>query len=285
MSGKIVYQGYPGAFSHIAGIKFFGEKNKFWGVKNFEEIFSVIKNKKANFGIIPIENSIAGSIYENYDFLIKYKIKVIGEIYLKIEHNLLGIKINNLNKTQRLKIINKVFSHYKALEQCSNFFKKYKWMEKVSFEDTAGAAQFIKNSHNPSYGAIASRLSAKIYNLNIILKNIEDSKNNYTRFLIIANKNIKVKNPNKCSLVFYLKHKPGSLYRALKTFAENKINLTKIESRPIINKPFEYLFYLDFEFSKNKFEILNKILKNLKKDAQGIKILGLYTKGKYYRIK
>lgn len=279
---KIVYQGDLGAFSYIAGLNFFGSKNKFWGVKKFEEIFLMIKNKKADFGVIPIENSIAGSIYENYDLLMKYNTNIVGELYLKIAHNLLGIKLNNLTKLQRLKIIKKVFSHYKALEQCNKFFKKYNWIEKIIFDDTAGSAKFVSASQNPSYGAIASRQAAKIYNLDIILKNIEDNKSNYTRFLIITNKKIKIINPNKCSLAFYLRHKPGTLYKALAFFAENKINLTKIESRPIIGKPFKYLFYLDFELNKKNFPSLNNILKNLKKESSKITILGLYKKGKYY---
>lgn len=282
---KIAYQGIPGSFSYIAGIKFFGSKNKFIGTETFKEIFELIKKDKVDFGIIPIENSIAGSIYENYDFLNKYSVKVVGEIYLKIIHNLLAIKFKNFSKEERLKLIKKVYSHPKALEQCQKFFEKHPWIEKINFSDTAGSAKFVSEQKNPSLGAIASELAAKIYNLDIILRNIEDDKNNYTRFLVITrnNKNIRLNNPNKCSLIFKLPHIPGSLYRALRPFAENQINLTKIESRPIIGKPFEYYFYLDFEFNGRKLYDILKVIKEFKKAVQSMKILGFYHKGKFIK--
>ncbi|GBD34491.1 P-protein [bacterium HR35] len=282
---KIVYQGIPGSFSYLAGIKFFGNKNKFIGTETFKEIFELIDKNKADFGIIPIENSIAGSIYENYDLLNKYPIKVVGEIYLRIIHNLLAIKLKNISKRKRLKLIKKVYSHPKALEQCNKFFEKHPWIEKVSFSDTAGAAKFVSEQKNPSLGAIASELAAKIYNLDIILRHIEDDKNNYTRFLVITrnNRNMRLNNPDKCSLIFKLPHRPGSLYRALQPFAENKINLTKIESRPIIGKPFEYIFYLDFDFVGKKLNEILKVIKEFKKVAEEVKILGFYSKGKFIK--
>ncbi len=280
---KITYQGIPGSFSYTVALKFFGKNNIFLGVKNFEEIFIKLKNKTADFGVLPIENSIAGSVYENYNFLSKYKTKIIGEAYLKIEHNLLGIKIPKIKKSKRIKMITKVFSHYKALEQCSNFFKKYYWMQKEIVDDTATAAQFVANNKNPTYGAIASKLASKIYNLNIILKNIEDHKENYTRFLIITNnQKIYPRNPNKCSIILSIKHQPGSLYKVLKIFAENNINLTKIESYPIVGKIFEYFFYIDFELNKQQFKNVKKILQKVKQSTLKTIILGFYKKGKYF---
>lgn len=284
---KVVFQGKEGAFSHIAGIKFFGERNTFYGVENFEDIFLALKTNKADFGIVPIENSIAGSVYENYDLLIKYKFFIAGELYLKISHNLLGIKTDISPLSKRLKVIKKVFSHYKALEQCNKFFRKHPWMEKVDCGDTAGAALLVSNSQNISYGAIASKFSAKIYDLDILLENIEDNQANYTRFLIIQKEKPAVNNSRsfqKCSLAFSLRHKPGSLYRTLGIFAQRGINLTKIESRPINGKPFEYLFYLDFEFlkGKDKINLFTEIINELKKETKKIFVLGLYNKGKNF---
>jgi len=282
---KIVYQGKSGAYSHIVGLKFFGKNNFFYGKKEFKDIFEDINKNKADFAIVPIENSLAGSVYENYDYLDKYNIEIVGEAYLRIKHNLLGLKIKNLPLNQRLKLIQKVYSHPKALEQCQKFFEKYPWIEKVNFFDTAMSAEFLAKLGNISIGAIASKLAAKIYNLDIILSGIEDNKNNYTRFLIIQkrkNKNLIIHiKSDKCSLIFSLKHQPGTLYKALSVFAQFQINLTKIESRPIIGRPFEYKFYVDFEFNSKIKNKLKEILNIFKEQTTKLKILGFYQKGKY----
>lgn len=280
---KIIYQGIPGSFSYIVALKFFGKNNIFVGVKNFEEIFIKLKNKTGDFGILPIENSIAGSVYENYNFLSKYQTKILGEAYLKIEHNLLGIKMPGVKKDKRIKIITKVFSHYKALEQCSKFFNQYHWLQKEIVDDTATAAKFVADSRKPIYGAIASKLASRIYNLDIVLKNIEDYKENYTRFLIITHKQkTRQQKYNKCSLILSIKHQPGSLYKVLKIFADYRINLTKIESYPILGKVFEYYFYIDFELNKQQLKDIKKILQKVKQSTLKTIILGLYERGKYF---
>jgi prephenate dehydratase len=276
LNKKIAYQGVPGAFSWLAGIKFFGRRNKFISVDEFKKIFELVVNKKADYGIVPIENTLAGSIYENYDNLNIYNVKIYGEISLKIEHHLLGIK-TNLPFSRRIKLIKKVFSHPKALEQCQKFFEKYPWIEKVGYKDTAGSAKYVAELKDISLGSIASKEAAKIYGLEIIKENIEDDKNNFTRFLIISreeNKNLK--KLNKGSLIFYLPHIPGSLYKSLKPFAENGINLTKIESRPIKGRPFEYVFYIDFEFSKKDLNRVLDALEEFKKLVKRYKFLGFY---------
>ncbi len=278
---KVVYQGVSGAFSYIAAKKFFSSNIKLIGLNKFEDIFKIVSKNKADYGVVPIENSLAGSIYENYDLLNKYKVKVCGEYYLKIELYLLGVK-TRLNKNLRLKLLKKVYSHPKAFEQCKNFFEKYNHLEKINLSDTAGAAKFISETNDITLGAIASKICAKLYNLEIIEKHLEDNQENYTRFLIITNqKNYKL-NPksNKCSLIFGLSHIPGSLYHALEIFAKNKINLTKIESRPIPHKPFEYFFFLDFVFRRKKLKDILKILKEFSKKTTFTKILGFYKEGK-----
>lgn len=280
---KIIYQGIEGSFSYLAALKFFGKNNNFLSANEFKEIFESVVNKKADYGIIPIENSLAGSVYENFDLLLKYKVLVCGEVYYKVNLNLLGIK-TKIPISLRLKYLKKIYSHTKALEQCKKFFEKFPKIEKISFSDTARAAQFVAESNDISLGAIASKECAKIYNLQILKKNLEDYKFNFTRFLIITNKeNYKI-NPdsNKCTLIFILPHVPGSLYRALEIFAVNQFNLTKLESRPIANKPFEYFFFLDFVFNNLDVQkTRNIILKELSKRTKNLKILGFYKEAKF----
>lgn len=273
---KIVYQGIEGSYSYLAGIKYFGSKNIFIGVNNFKEIFKNVEERKADFGVVPIENSIAGSVYENFDNLNKFKVKVIGEFYLKIEHNLLGIKAK-LPFNLRIKFIKKIYSHPKALEQCNKFLDKYPYIEKIAYSDTASAAKLVSELNDITIACIASKECAKIYNLEILKENIQDNRNNLTRFLIISSKQINIPHANKASIIFTLPHIPGSLYNALKIFAEFKINLTKIESRTIPEKASEYFFFVDFIFSKDV--NLNYVLKEFKKKVNRIKILGIYESG------
>ncbi len=284
--GKIYYQGVKGSFTYFAAIKAFGQKNDFIGVDNFREIFEGVINKKADYGVLPTENTIAGSVYENYDNLEKYsrKIQVIKEVYLKISHCLLGIKFN-IPKEKRIKLIKKVYSHPKAIEQCNIFLNKYPYIEKIAYKDTAGAAKFVKESKDITLAAIASREAGKIYGLEVLKEKIEDSPNNFTRFFVISRRNLDLKNfeGDKCSVIFKLPHVAGSLYNVLEVFARYKINLTKIESRPIIGKPFEYNFFVDFEIDKQKPQEIVKILKEVRKKTDDFIILGFYQKAKWQK--
>lgn len=268
----IAYQGIPGSFSHTAAQDYFGKDtpsaDEFIGTNQFKEIFELVKNEKADFGIVPVENSLAGSIYENYDLLAKYKIQVIGEQYLKIEHCLLGIDMD-------IKNIKEVYSHPKALEQCLKFFESHEKINKNIFSDTARAAKFVADKKDVSLGAIASYSAAKLYKLKVIKKNIEDNPDNFTRFLVISNNELKNENADKCSLIFKVPHIPGSLYKALQYIAYKGMNLTKIESRPIHGLPFEYLFYVDVEFNKANINIQNT-LNEFKSKVIGLIILGIY---------
>lgn len=274
---KVAYQGIPGAFSDIAIKKYFKEKVKAYPRASFEKLFKAVKNRECDFGMVPIENSIAGSIYQNYDLLKEYGVAIVGEIYLKISHNLLVIPLAKI-KSKRLKMVKKVYSHPQALLQCQKFFKNHPWIKAIPAEDTARSAQNLSQSKKIDTAAIASLKAAKIYKLEILKKGIETDKNNFTRFVVIGYKQ-DIPKANKVSLIFSVAHKPGSLYKSLKPFAQRKINLTKIESRPIIGKPWEYLFYLDFETDLGKQECL-KAIKQLKKNCLYLKILGFYKKGR-----
>lgn len=267
----IAYQGVKGAFSYMTAVNEFGENNIFLGLPTFHDVFESVENGQADMAVIPIENSLIGSIYENYDLLNHYEMQIVGEHFTKIEHCLLGISKVSKN-------IKKVISHPKALAQCSHFFQSHPWIEAVVHMDTAAAAAEVALHRDPTIAAIASAFAGKLYRLEILEKGIEDDSNNYTRFVAVtktANNDIKV---DKCSLLLKLKNTPGSLMEVLKLFAEREINLTKIESRPLRGTFFEYLFYLDIEFDEK--ERVEDALQVLEK-GQSLKILGFYKRGSY----
>jgi len=274
---RISYQGVPGAYSDIAAKRFFENKIETYPCHTFEELFDQVKSQNCHYGMVPIENSIAGSIHQNYDLLAKYNSLIVGEIYLKISHNLLVVPMKKIDKTKRIKMINEAYSHPQALWQCQGFFKRHPWIKTVPAEDTAGSAENLSKWRKKHIAAIASKEAAKIYSLEVLKIGIETNKNNFTRFMVIGKKQ-KVVKANKVSLIFSVIHKPGSLYQSLKPFSQRKINLTKIESRPILGKPWEYLFYLDFEINSLK-ECLMAI-KELKENCLYFKILGFYKRGK-----
>lgn len=276
---RIAYQGVKGSFSYMTALKQFGEKNTFIGMQTFKEVFEEVENGKADVAVLPIENSLIGSIYENFDLLNSYAMKIIGENYTKIEHCLLATKIPFETIEERLKVIKNVLSHPKALEQCSLFFQEHPWMKAVVYMDTAAAAAEVAVCKDPASAAIASESAAEIYGLEILRRGIEDDPRNYTRFATIAKEEISRDRADKCSLLMQLKHAPGALAEVLNLFANREINLTKIESRPLRGSPFKYLFYLDFEFSINTGRYIEDLLQVLSDHVLMLKILGFYKKG------
>jgi len=275
----IAYQGVKGAFSYMTALKEFGEDNNFRGLQTFKEVFELIDCEEADYAVIPIENSLIGSIYENYDLLNIYEVRIIGEYFTKIEHCLLTFSTSHEQGSERLKRIKKVLSHPKALEQCSCFFQRHPWIEAVVYMDTAAAAAEIASNGDPTWAAIASASAAELYGLEILKKGIEDDPKNYTRFVTVTKKKIHSDQIDKCSLLLQLKHMPGSLAEMLKQFADHAINLTKIESRPLRGTPFEYLFYVDFEFMGRKRRDVEDLLSGLCSKVQKLKILGFYKRG------
>lgn len=269
---KVAFQGEIGAYSEEAAFKFFGKKIETIPCKTFSDVFKIVEKKKADYGIIPIENSLEGSIGQNYDLLLKSKLKIFGETILRIKHCLIA------EKGVRLKSVKKVYSHSQALGQCREFLEKLNF-ELIPFYDTAGSVKMIKEEKLKDSAAIASERAARAYNLKILRKGIEANPNNYTRFFIISKGEKKRTGKDKTSIVFSTEHIPGALFKALRPFTEHNINLTKIESRPILKKPWEYNFYLDFEghWAEKK---IKKILEELKKSITFLKILGSYPKAK-----
>jgi len=274
----VAYQGEPGAYSEQASLKFFGEKIQLSPSMTFEDVFEKVKKKKVDFGVVPVENSLYGIVFETYDLLLKYSLKIIGELNLGINHYLMA------NKKYQLKDIKKVFSHPQALGQCSSFLQTLKKVEVNPIYDTAGAAKLVAENPTEPFAAIASKSAAENYNLKIIKTGIQNNNENYTRFLIISNKGseINLDKKTKTSICFELKSIPGSLFRALSVFALRDINLTKIESRPIQAKPFQYIFYIDL-IGNLKDKKIKNALNHLKEISDNIKIFGSYEIGQTYK--
>ena len=272
---EIAFQGERGAFSEIAAIKYFGKNISFSPSFTFNEVFEKIRKGKVKYGIVPIENSLYGSVYETYDLLLKNSFSILGELNLQIRHNLLA------QKNFKLKNIKEIYSHPQALGQCSEFLKKAVHIKVIPSYDTAGAAKAINGNKEP-VAAIASKEAAEIYSLKILRKNIQNNNDNFTRFLILSKSPVK-KNYRKpkSSVCFELKSIPGALFKALSVFALRDIDLLKIESRPIPHKPFQYLFYVDFK-GNLKDEKIRQALNHLSEISLSIKQFGTYETGQMY---
>lgn len=270
---EICFQGEHYAFSEIAAKKFLGESAICHPRETFEQVFQSVRAKNPLLGIIPIENTLSGSIHQNYDLLLENSVRIIGEVNLRIELNLIapqGIEFSHL-KT--------VYSHPAAIGQCRNFLKNHPAIDVVPTYDTAGSVKMIAEKGLSGVAAIASRQAAEDYKMNILLSEIEDYPENYTRFLIISAENINFGNPNKTSIVFATKHIPGALFKSLSVFFLRDLNLLKIESRPLRGKAWQYIFYMDFEGSMDQETSINA-LRHLEEIAEFIKVLGSYPRAK-----
>jgi len=237
--------------------------------KSFDRVFDRVEKRSADLGIIPIENSLIGSIHHNYDLLLERDLKVIGETQLRVIHSLISSPKTSFGK------ITKIYSHPAALEQCRNFFTKNVTIKPISYYDTAGAVKMLAKSNLIDSAAIASPFAAELYNMKILKKSIEDEKTNYTRFLLIGRKPIEISDKIKTTVVFSLKNLPGALFKALSVFALREIDLTKIESRPARKHGWKYYFYVDFLGSQKEIHIKNA-LNHLKEITHFQKVLGSY---------
>ncbi|MEM2737974.1 MAG: prephenate dehydratase [Candidatus Bathyarchaeia archaeon] len=250
--------------------EYFNDKIQPIPCKSFSEVFRKVELEEVDYGVLPIENSIEGSVNQVYDLLLTHDLKICGEVILKIEHCLIG------NTNADLSSIKRVYSHPQALAQCSKFLEKI-MCEVIPTYDTAGSVKIIKEKHSMDEAAIASERAAEIYGMKILARNISDVPDNYTRFVILSKMDASPSGNDKTSIIFSVKHVPGALYDALGVFAKRKINLTKIESRPTRKKPWEYIFYLDFEGHKTEPECM-EALNELREKTPFIKVLGSYPK-------
>ena len=283
MKKKIAFQGRRGAYSEPAARYLFGEDIDVLPMNTFEEIYQAIETGKADGGAIPIENSTAGSIYENYDLLAKWRHPIVGEVKLQIEHCLCAYPGATLESLKR------VMSHPQALAQCSHFFNEFPAIEKVIFFDTAGSAEEVAKRKNLTDGGIASTYAAKLYGLNILRTNLENIKGvNFTRFYAIQKepKAVSSEDNIKTVILFELANddKPAALYNALGAFARRGINLTRIESRPHPDKPWGYIFYVAF-LGNPKDEKVIEALDELNQFTTFTYRLGSFVCGKTERLK
>jgi chorismate mutase/prephenate dehydratase len=266
----VAFQGEAGAYSEAAAFQFFGYSISARPCAEFDDVFKLVESSEVPFGIVPIENSLEGSISRVYDLLLNSSVQVCGELDLRVVHCLIA------NNDATLDSIRKVYSHPQALGQ-SRVFLGHLNCELIPAYDTAGSVKLIKEQHILDGAAVASVRAAEIYNMKILAREIEDNPNNFTRFFILAKKDAPPTGKDKTSIVFSVKHQPGALYAAIKEFADAEINLTKIESRPTRQKAWEYNFYLDFEGHRQD-KIVQETLARLEQHAIFLKVLGSYPK-------
>lgn len=271
MAKKIAIQGYEGSFHQVAAQEFFGVDTRVIPCATFREVVKVASNKKeSNGGIMAIENSIAGSILPNYTLLQKSNLQIVGEVYLRIQQNLL------VNPGVRLEDIKEVHSHPMALLQCIDFLEQYNW-KLIETEDTALSALHIHKKKSQHIAGIASALSADLFELEILAPNIHTQKDNYTRFLVLQKEHVTIEGANKASINFQTNHTKGSLARVLSKISEEGINLSKLQSMPIAGTNFKYSFHADLEFDTIK--QFNKALKSIHSLTEEVKVYGIYKNG------
>ena len=266
----VAFQGERGAYSESAVYQFFGEKAEVKPCKDFRDVFESVKGGEVQAGVVPVENSLEGSINQNYDLFFSYDLKVCGEVIVRVAHCLI------VNPGATLSQIKSVYSHPQALAQCRSYLEKAKW-EQVPAYDTAGSVKIIKEQKLQNAAAIASERAAQIYGMQILAKDIADNKENFTRFFVLSKEDSAPTGKDKTSIIFSAKHEPGSLYHALGEFAKRNINLTRIESRPTKKTAWEYNFYLDFEGHRTELKCA-EALKALGRYAIFVKMLGSYPK-------
>ena len=274
MNKKISIQGFEGSFHQVAARQFFGNNVEIICCATFREVVKIAADKnKSDGGIMAIENSLAGSILPNYNLLQKSHLKIVGEIYLHIKQNLL------VNPGVKLEDIREVHSHPMALLQCTDYLEKYTW-KLIETEDTALSAKHVHQHRSKHIAAIASKLAAELYQLDMIAPNIHTLKNNYTRFLVLETPESAkdISGANKASVNFQTDHSKGSLAKVLTKIAEGDINLSKLQSLPIPGSDWKYSFHADLEFETR--DQFNKVVEEIKPLTEEFKIYGVYKNGK-----
>ena len=276
MKLRVSFQGELGAFSQVAAVQLVGEEAVPVPLPAFQQVFESVANRKCQAAVIPIENTLHGSIHENYDHLLRFNLVIRGEVFVRIVHNLMASPGVNFRQ------IRKVYSHPVALNQCRGFFDANPNIERVPFYDTAGSIKMVMKSSLRDSAAIASDTAAHIYGAKILKRSIEDDRENFTRFFLLERmgkvKKVSIASDTlkyKTSVVFTVRNAPGALFRCLSAFALRDISMTKIESRPLRGKPWEYLFYLDF-LGHSEDPVSRNALGHLAELADMLRVLGCY---------
>ena len=269
---RIAYQGEPGAYSEAAALRY-TDHAELLACESFEQVFDAVDQGNATHGVVPVENSIGGSIHRNYDLLLEHDLPIVGEVQLVITHNLMALPGTKIDELTR------IYSHPQALAQCERFLRALPHVAVEATYDTAGSAKLVKEKHLVGAGAIASERAAQVFGLEILKSEVQDFSDNITRFLVIS----RVADPDplvdKTTVVFSLPNEPGALFKALSVFALRDIDLTKIESRPIRGRPWEYLFYVDLPLGRHDLRC-SRALVHLAEFARSMRTLGSYKSWK-----
>lgn len=265
----IGFQGFAGSFSEEALNSYFGDQVPRKMFYNFEDVFQALNRREIDYGILPMENSFTGGIYEVYDLFRRYPFYIVGEKIVKVEQHLL------VTPDARIEDIREVYSHPQAFIQSQVFLKSFPQWKLVPYHNTAISAAFVRDQGERSIAAIGSRKAAQLYGLKIARENINSARKNYTRFVIVGREMEPLTDVDKISLVFSLEHRPGTLYHALKYLADQHLNLLKLESRPEQETPWEYLFYLDFSGNLKNLQV-QESLELLKQNSRFFRLLGNY---------
>ena len=273
---KVSYQGIAGAYSHLACYNYFGKDIECIGCETFEDAMKMVEDREADYALIPIENKTAGRVDEFYGLIPQMKLQIVAEHYQKIEHHLMGIEDSTIED------IEYVYSHPQGLAQCRNSLKELN-MKPIAQFDTAGSAKEVKRLQNRKIGAVASSLASEIYGLKILKSNIQDQKDNFTRFIALSNeKDIDILNDKEyiTSIIFKVDNRPSSLYRAIGGFAENRVNILKIESYIPLGKLRDSRFHIDIDGAINS-DSVKESIDILENSVNKFKILGVYQKNRY----
>lgn len=271
---RAAFQGEPGAYSEATVFEYFSQADvSAVPCASFELVFDAVKNGDCQYGVLPIENSLAGSIHQNYDLLLQNPLWVVGEHYLRVSHCLIA------RPGATIAGIKTVMSHPQALAQCAGYLKSLPGVKVEPVYDTAGSVKIIRSQDDPSLAAIASLQAARNFGMQVLAEHIEDNQANFTRFLIVSKEPVHPVENARTSIVFTLKNEPGSLYKAMHEFASRGIDLCKIESRPLVGTPWDYLFYLDLMGSTENAPV-KEALASLKKFAPMLRVLGSYPSKK-----
>jgi prephenate dehydratase len=267
---RVAFQGEKGSYSHQACEKYFGERIAVKPCRTLRDVFRTVETRKAAFGIVPVENSYEGNINETHDLLALTPLNVRGEVQVRVRHCLIAGPGANLSR------IRTVYSHPQALAQCAKYLRAHK-LEGIPYYDTAGSVKLVKSMRSSKLAAIASRRAAQLYDMQVVSEGVEDSGANYTRFFVLGGKTMSPTGDDKTSVIFGVEHKPGSLYGALRALSSRRINLTKIESRPVKNTPWQYNFFADFQGHVED-QVCREALKSLRAKSTFVKVLGSYPR-------
>jgi len=265
---RIAFQGESGAYSEAAALRY-SEHTDVLACESFEQVFDAVASARASHGILPVENSIGGSIHRNYDLLLEHDLPIVGEVQLPITHNLMALPGSALSSIRR------IYSHPQALAQCERFLRSLPEVAAEATYDTAGSAKLVRDRQLTDAAAIASERAAQVFGLEILKAEVQDFSDNITRFLVVSRSAEPDLPADKTTVVFSLPNEPGSLFKALSVFALREIDLTKIESRPIRGRPWEYLFYVDLPVARHDLRCARALV-HLAEFARSMRTLGSY---------